>query len=1432
MPILKKQAISHFLRSACERRLRLDLYPDEKAFQLERHAQDMPKEAQARPGLGALRIAGGEWEERKLDDLLYAFGASRVVGAPKVTPKGGIKFGPIALEGACETPVPGTFIAQAKYSVGAAFGAALWSSPSNPPLGFAGLQPDLIQVLPAGTHSQLALPDGSTVACGASDTRLQLRVIDIKLSAEPSGGYFAEIAYYSMALAGWLVDRGLDSKLAVSASGAVWPGSHDASALRRTKANAHAKALVASDAELLAALEEDLEPVPFDVFALRLRRFFLEDLPRVLSGDWKELPWHVDNRCIGCEYLGYPWFDAKTVDVRHCFPMAEANDHLSRVAFVSHGASEALREAQVPTTAELAQIPSEAKVFDSHHTLRATRTVVAGRAQALATGSATVPSDAGTSAVMPKWNDLAVYVSVDFDVGSGITLAFGVSAFWWIQQDKVPGKENHKAWKPRTFVVDQRSTDRERVQLLNFLAYLDDILTKAQELHASSTAQIYVWDRVQYEHLARVVGRHLQHILAADALRHLTWLFPPEQVVPSAEQTFRQSPVTVVRDVIRAVLAAPIPHYYSLLNVARRYYPPDTDPKWVEFKVQAIFEDPFSDQIPSERAHEIWTNTEEPGRPWHKQLQWLDWTVSTRLKALESVVRRLRIDLRNSLTQAAPAIKDLGPPERIPSAAVDGQLWYAFAKLDAALKTLSDHQTRAMPPHEREARFRSARLVKRLSGLEKSKALAAMALESVPGRWVFELSERSREVKLNEGDFNVAIAPEAQPGFLDATLARIANGMPLAALPKMQAPQYRRMETVCQVTVRAIDRERLLIAVDVNGWWRDTVNELEQLEVVDFSHDAILDPVPGDFFTKPLREVLGQIGAPPLAQANPLVPIALGQRVPKTAKKAKHTPVAEVLWGAAALAKSETTRDVGQARSCLETAGVRLNASQWNAWAEALAHRARLVWGPPGTGKSHTLTAVILGAFADAAARGVSLRVLLTAHTYRAIDEVLGRVTRELVSVGAPLASLGVAAARLRSPSKAEAPESMVGVADIEVQKRQPSDDATGLRAALTANTALYLVASTPQQVHNLLTMQGGPAVDGLFDLIVVDEASQMDVGHAVLALASLAPNGAVVVAGDPKQLPPISEAEPPLDLEWMVGSLYDYLKERHKVPEVMLETNYRSNETIVKFARIAGYGQALTARFPNLRLHLVSPLPSPAGGPPPGWPSFLHWTPEWTALLDPEIPAACFVYSDARSSQWNEFEAHATAALVRLLYGRLGSRPLNEIDADTGLTSFPAAQPYDDEGFWTKGVGVVTPHRAQQALTITLLKKAFSGTSVAESLIRNAVDTVERFQGQQRDVIVASFALGDPDAIGDESEFLLSLNRFNVLASRARTKLVVLVTQQVVDHIADDLDVLRGSRLLKTYVDGFCGDERKMTLGHIGEGGTRMVPGRYRQRK
>jgi superfamily I DNA and/or RNA helicase len=52
-------------------------------------------------------------------------------------------------------------------------------------------------------------------------------------------------------------------------------------------------------------------------------------------------------------------------------------------------------------------------------------------------------------------------------------------------------------------------------------------------------------------------------------------------------------------------------------------------------------------------------------------------------------------------------------------------------------------------------------------------------------------------------------------------------------------------------------------------------------------------------------------------------------------------------------------------------------------------------------------------------------------------------------------------------------------------------------------------------------------------------------------------------------------------------------------------------------------------------------------------------------------------------------------------------------------------------------------------------------------------IDTVERLQGAERDVILFSLTTSDPDHL--ESPFLNNPNRFNVAITRARHKLVVV---------------------------------------------------------
>ena len=1408
MKSFKKTVLSRFLATECDRQLRLMLTPEG-----ERPAEGMPPDQPPRPGLEQITQAGEEWQAEKLADLTDTFGEARVIGPYTTNAAGRRRYSPQPLRSALAAASPDSFIVEAEFGIGTAFEAALGIDLSTAAgLRYSTQRPDIVAVSPPATFTRAVGVSGEVVVLHAADGRHQLRVIDIKLTAEPSPSYFAEVTFYTLGLAAWLIDEGLTDRFVVVPDAAIWPGSHEASELTRAVRRAATTGNSMTYRQMSDALELDLEPVPYEVFAFRVREFFRNDIPRVLDGDWRDLAWHVDNRCKGCDFLGDDRGPANPPDPLHCVPTALRTDQLSRVAFLPRGASRSLREQGVSTVTDLAGLaPADAR-FDAHYALRATRTVVSGRAASFGTGTSGIPPQAGSSAALPKWADLRIYVSADFDLGSAITVAFGISAFW--RQPRPFGATftpTTQAWPVQVFMVDTKDVNRERVELLNLLDRIRTIIADAVGRDPATTVQIYVWDQLQYEHLTRVIGRHLEAILGrTQPLANLIWLFPPEDVLPNAELVAKHSHVTIVREVIRSLLAAPIPHYYSLLAIARSYHQAGLPPAVATFSVHPLYEDPLSDQIPSERAHEIWSRSVT--RYWATQLATYRETVEKRLRALETVARQLENELRPVLTHEAPRA-NVRPPTSLRGLSADSQLWFAFASLNDALTELRVQQTLAMAPNEREARFQAARLTERLEGPDLANALAQLGLTATPTTWIYRLSANSREAKVEVGDFAAALSPEAQGGFLDRKLVSLVRGTTAETLVPTNA-MYMRMDRLANVSVRALDRDLGLIAVERDTWFLDTLPMLETAGAADFSHDVILDLVHKEFFLDRLKETLRAIGNPPIATRDPQIFRALGARTGNVGRDAIQ-PVSEALWQPHVMAAQPSARQLGGIRVRLEAADLLLNTSQWTAFGNSLSHRFRLVWGPPGTGKSRTVRTIVLGALCEAEERAVPHRILITAPTYNAIDQVLTGVVDATAGL-LPAADLAIA--RLRPPSNLEpGPRPAVDVV------LDGGGQATGLRNRLTQHTGLTVVGGTPHQVNRLLRMGGGRATGELFDLIVVDEASQMDVPLGTLALAGLAPGGSVVVAGDPLQLPPIHKAEPPLGLESMVGSLYSYFGDRYAVPADVLLENYRSSSELVQFGREAGYPVDLEAHSPALRLNLSTPVPATE---PADWPSELLYSPIYVDVLDPSHPAVCFSYVEGRSAQWNRFEADAIASLVVLLRGSLADQPEGEVDALGALIPRGLAS-YDDSGFWSKGIGIVTPHRAQRGLIVSRLARAFRADGTQAALIRSAVDTVERFQGQQRDVILASFALGDPDAIGDEEEFLLSLNRFNVMASRARTKLVVFVTQEVVSHLANELDTLRASRLLKVYVETFCGDRRLATLPYTDATGARIdVPG------
>ena len=90
--------------------------------------------------------------------------------------------------------------------------------------------------------------------------------------------------------------------------------------------------------------------------------------------------------------------------------------------------------------------------------------------------------------------------------------------------------------------------------------------------------------------------------------------------------------------------------------------------------------------------------------------------------------------------------------------------------------------------------------------------------------------------------------------------------------------------------------------------------------------------------------------------------------------------------------------------------------------------------------------------------------------------------------------------------------------------------------------------------------------------------------------------------------------------------------------------------------------------------------------------------------------------------------------------------------------------------------IAVVSPFRAQLRLIRTLVKRGLDAAGVAAPL--PVIDTVERIQGQERELVVVSLVASDPDHLaGDAAAFFYSGNRLNVTITRARTKLIVVAS-------------------------------------------------------
>ncbi|MBN2147984.1 MAG: AAA family ATPase [Anaerolineales bacterium] len=253
------------------------------------------------------------------------------------------------------------------------------------------------------------------------------------------------------------------------------------------------------------------------------------------------------------------------------------------------------------------------------------------------------------------------------------------------------------------------------------------------------------------------------------------------------------------------------------------------------------------------------------------------------------------------------------------------------------------------------------------------------------------------------------------------------------------------------------------------------------------------------------------------------------------------------------------------------------------------------------------------------------------------------------------------------------------------------------------------------------------------FDVVVFDEASQITLP---LAIMGMLPGEKYVFIGDEHQLPPVCTLS---STEFGRTSIFGYLSGRGS--ETMLTTTYRLNNELAEWPSRTFYDGAIqpSAEAARRRLNLRrAPL-------------------RWRDVLDPEQPLVFVDVAHRNCHIKSQGEANLVCDLIQEL-----------IAARIAPTE----------------IGVVVPYRAQGRLIRNRLRQTLIGwQEMGQGAYRElVVDTVERMQGQEREVVLVSLTTSSPAFAEALAEFFFMPQRLNVAVTRPRTKLIIVGSRRVLE--------------------------------------------------
>lgn len=269
------------------------------------------------------------------------------------------------------------------------------------------------------------------------------------------------------------------------------------------------------------------------------------------------------------------------------------------------------------------------------------------------------------------------------------------------------------------------------------------------------------------------------------------------------------------------------------------------------------------------------------------------------------------------------------------------------------------------------------------------------------------------------------------------------------------------------------------------------------------------------------------------------------------------------------------------------------------------------------------------------------------------------------------------------------------------------------------------------------------------FDTVIFDEASQVTLPLAVMGMLA---GHKYIFFGDQKQLPPVLTTR--LTGGALRDSIFGYLAGKNF--DRMLTETYRLNDALTAWPSAQFYDGLLTAVPSAAQRRIQYPTP----------PTRL------AAILHPDEPKVFWDLAHHNNTVYSTKEAYAVVDLITTLLA---------------------------SGIAAEEIGVVAPYRAQGRVIRHLLREYVPETAVRRHIV---VDTVERMQGQEREVIILSLTTSNPGFAANVADFFFQPERLNVAITRPRSKLIIVGSRFVLNTQTADLALQETVRLLENLLE------------------------------